>query len=55
VAFLIASVILAVTGYALTAGALAPVLTRARGVRAVGRYLTGGSVIGLGIYSVARD
>jgi hypothetical protein len=54
VAFLIASVILAVTGYALTAGALAPVLTRARGVRAVGRYLTGGSVIGLGIYSFAR-
>ena len=43
------------TGYALAAGALAPVLTRARGVRAVGRYLTGGSFIGLGIYSVARD
>jgi threonine/homoserine/homoserine lactone efflux protein len=43
------------TGYALAAGALAPVLTRARGVRAVGRYLTGGAFIGLGIYSVARD
>jgi threonine/homoserine/homoserine lactone efflux protein len=43
------------TGYALAAGALAPVLTRARGIRAVGRYLTGGSFIGLGIYSVARD
>jgi threonine/homoserine/homoserine lactone efflux protein len=43
------------TGYAVAAGALAPVLTRARGVRAAGRYLTGGSFIGLGIYSVARD
>ena len=43
------------TGYALAAGALAPVLTRARGIRAVGRYLAGGSFIGLGIYSVARD
>jgi threonine/homoserine/homoserine lactone efflux protein len=43
------------TGYALAAGALAPVLTRARGVRAIGRYLTGGSFVGLGIYSVARD
>ena len=43
------------TAYALAAGALAPVLTRARGVRALGRYLTGGSFIGLGIYTVARD
>lgn len=42
------------TAYALGAGALAPVLTRARAVRAVGRYLTGGSFIGLGIYTVAR-
>jgi threonine/homoserine/homoserine lactone efflux protein len=42
------------TAYALGAGALAPVLTRARGVRAVGRYLTGGSFIGLGIYTGAR-
>jgi hypothetical protein len=56
-AFLIASLILAVTpgGYAMAAGALAPVLTRARGVRAFGRYLTGGAFIGLGVYSVARD
>ena len=43
------------TGYALAAGALAPVLTRARGVRAFGRYLTGGGFIGLGIYTVARN
>jgi threonine/homoserine/homoserine lactone efflux protein len=43
------------TSYALAAGALAPVLTRARGVRAFGRYLTGGCFIGLGSYTVARD
>ena len=43
------------TTYALAAGALAPALARTRGVRAVGRYLTGGSFIGLGIYTVARD
>ena len=43
------------TAYALAAGALVPVLTRARGVRAVARYVTGGSFIGLGIYTVARD
>ena len=43
------------TAYALAAGALAPLLTRARGVRAIGRYLTGGSFIGLGIYTVARN
>ena len=43
------------TGYGLAAGALAPVLTRARGVRALGRHVTGGSFIGLGIYTGARD
>jgi threonine/homoserine/homoserine lactone efflux protein len=43
------------TAYALAAGALASVLTRARGVRSLGRYLTGGSFIGLGIYTVARN
>jgi threonine/homoserine/homoserine lactone efflux protein len=42
-------------GLASAAGALAPFLTRARGVRALGRYLTGGSFVGLGIYTVARD
>ena len=43
------------TGYALAAGALAPALTRARGARPFGRYLTGGGFIGLGIYTVARN
>jgi hypothetical protein len=31
------------------------VLVRARGVRAAGRYLTGGAFIGLAVYTVARD
>ena len=39
------------TAYALTAGAAAPVLARARGVPAVGRYLTGGAFIGLGVFT----
>jgi threonine/homoserine/homoserine lactone efflux protein len=43
------------TAYALAAGALAPVLIRARGVRAAGRYLTGSAFIGLAVYTVARD
>lgn len=43
------------TAYALAAGAMAPVLTRAGGIRALGRYVTGGSFIGLGIHAVARD
>ena len=43
------------TAYATAAGALAPVLIRARGVRAFGRYLTGSAFIGLGVYTVARD
>jgi len=43
------------TGYALAAGALAPVLTRAGGVRTFGRYLTGGGFIGLGLYTAARN
>ena len=43
------------TAYALAAGALAPVLVRARGVRAAGRYLTGGAFIRLAVYTVARD
>jgi hypothetical protein len=30
------------TAYAMAAGALAPVLSRARGVRALGRYVPGG-------------
>jgi threonine/homoserine/homoserine lactone efflux protein len=43
------------TAYALAAGALAPALVRARGVRAAGRYLTGSAFIGLAVYTVARD
>lgn len=39
------------TGYALAAGAIAPVLGRAQGVRALGRYLTGGAFIGLGLFT----
>lgn len=37
------------TIYATTASALAPALTRARGVRSMGRYLTGSAFIGLGV------
>ena len=37
------------TIYALAAGWMAPRLTRARGVRSAGRYLTGGAFIGLGV------
>jgi len=43
------------TAYATAAGALAPVLIRAHGLRTFGRYLTGGAFIGLGVYTVARD
>jgi threonine/homoserine/homoserine lactone efflux protein len=39
------------TAYALAAGAVAPVLARARGVRVLGRYLTGGAFIGLGVFT----
>lgn len=39
------------TAYALAAGVVAPVLARARGVRALGRYLTGGAFIGLGVFT----
>jgi threonine/homoserine/homoserine lactone efflux protein len=35
--------------YALLAGVMAPVLTRARGARRAGRYLTSGAFIGLGL------
>ena len=34
---------------AVAAGAAAPHRTRARGVRSLGRYLTGGAFIGLGV------
>jgi threonine/homoserine/homoserine lactone efflux protein len=39
------------TAYALAAGAVASVLSRGRGVRALGRYLTGGAFIGLGVFT----
>ena len=39
------------TGYALAAGAIAPLLARARGVRSLGRYLTGSAFIGLGLFT----
>lgn len=39
------------TAYALAAGAIAPVLGRARGVGALGRYLTGAAFIGLGVFT----
>ena len=37
------------SAYALTAGAVRPFLARAKGVGTIGRYLTGGAFIGLGI------
>lgn len=39
------------TAYALAAGAVAPMLARVRGVRSLGRYLTGGAFIGLGVFT----
>jgi len=39
------------SAYALAAGTLAPVLARARGVRALGRYGTAGALIGLGVFA----
>jgi threonine/homoserine/homoserine lactone efflux protein len=40
------------TMYALAASVAAPALAHARGVRAAGRYLTGGAFIGLGVFTV---
>lgn len=37
--------------YALAAGAIAPLLTRARGARRLGRCLGGGALIGLGVFT----
>lgn len=39
------------TMYALAASVAAPALAHARGVRAAGRYLTGGAFIGLGVFT----
>ena len=39
------------TAYALTAGTIAPMLMHVRGVRSLGRYMTGGAFIGLGVFA----
>ena len=39
------------TAYAIAAGAVAPALGRARGIRALGRHLTGGAFIGLALFT----
>jgi threonine/homoserine/homoserine lactone efflux protein len=39
------------TGYALAASAAAPALSRAHGVRSLGRYITSGAFIGLGVFT----
>ena len=39
------------TAYALTASAVAPPLSRARGIRALGRGLTAAAFISLGVYT----
>ncbi len=41
------------SAYALTAGAAASVLARAKGLRPLGRYLTGAAFIGLGLFTAA--
>ncbi len=39
------------TAYAVAAGTVAPALARVRGVRALGRYLTAGALVGLGVFT----
>jgi threonine/homoserine/homoserine lactone efflux protein len=43
------------TAYALTANAVAPMLRRRNGVRAGGRWLGGGTLVGLGLYTACGD
>jgi threonine/homoserine/homoserine lactone efflux protein len=43
------------TAYAVAAGAVAPALGRARGIRALGRYLTGGAFIGLALFTALAE
>ena len=50
-AVFVAMAVVTDTAYAVAAGAVAPALGRARGVQVLGRYLTGGAFIGLGIYT----
>ena len=50
-ALFVATAIVTDSVYACAAGAAAPLLTRARGMTALGRYLTGGAFIGLGVFT----
>jgi len=43
------------TAYALAAGAVAPALGRARGIRALGRYLTGSAFNGLAVFTAFAE
>ena len=43
------------TAYALTAAAMAPVLRRRTGVRAGGRWLSGGTLVGLGLHTAFSE
>jgi len=43
------------TAYAVAAGAVAPALGRARGIRALGRYLTGSAFIGLALFTAFTE
>jgi threonine/homoserine/homoserine lactone efflux protein len=43
------------TVYAVAAGTVAPALGRARGIRALGRYLTGGAFIGLALFTALAE
>jgi threonine/homoserine/homoserine lactone efflux protein len=43
------------TAYAVAAGTVAPALGRARGIRALGRYLTGGAFIGLALFTAFAE
>lgn len=43
------------TAYALTASVIAPAMARAKAMRNVGRYLTAGAFIGLGVFTAASD
>ena len=47
----VATAALTDTLYALAAGSVAPSLTRARAARSLGRYLSAGAFIGLGLYT----
>jgi threonine/homoserine/homoserine lactone efflux protein len=43
------------TAYALVAGALAPALARTRGLPSLGRYVSGATFIGLGLFTALSD